>query len=591
MNTILMLQGSLYTILQNWHLFAYLLFIQCVFAALTAWFMSDISIDKESLAILCFLGGILGFTLFSLGIMLLKIKSSPSLSLITIISACLILVMYGRNLYALISVNLAKLGVFFLFIFLLRLIFIRNLLVPPYADSVQHLQIVQDFLNPNQSPQAFYRLSFDLGHYYHFSFHALAAFLSGVTSTSPAQTILFLGQYFQALAILAVYPIARILMKDSLSAWAVMIVAGLILSIPAYASNWGKYPAIASLTGISFGLSLLLIYAKDKSVASRKFWWLISFAIISATCLHSRSLFVLLFSVLALAFYARSKFVFEKLELNDNNDNKTIVIILWAVMLYIFTPALEFPPSPFLYFLEFLFVGLSILAFYSDFILTWILITFLLIMGYSLLLPLPFAFLPTRYTILFDRPFLVIFFYLPASILIWEGLEGGMRFLAKNRFEIWRRWLFAGVLIFGLANAIFVQNHYPSDCCIFVDDNDLFSFHWMKKNISEKALIGISATGKPGNLLPVDGGAWVELFTGLATRKLVLFENIDANNLDWNTDYASIALSLCKEGITHFYVDNLENSFDEYYLIKVGASYEFGLGDVRIYSLDCKVKP
>jgi hypothetical protein len=576
-DTILMLQSSLIAILQNWQLFAYLLILQCAFAALTAWFLSDIPMDRESLSILSFLGGILGLTLFSLVIVLLKIIPSMSLGMITGAAAFLVIIWFRRYLFTLASSDLVRLAIFFLFILLLRMIFIQGLLVPPYVDSVQHLQIVQDFLHPDRPPQAFYRLSPDLGHYYHFGFHAIAALLSGATSTTPEQTIMLLGQYFQTLAILAVYPLARILAKDAISAWSVMIIAGLILSIPAYASNWGKYPAIASLTGISFGISLFLIYTKNKPLPSKKFWWLVSLATVSTICLHSRSFFVLLLSLLAIVLYTRSNFIFEKLEINDNNENKTLVVLLLTTMLQVFTLALKFQTSLLLYFLEFVFWGLSILAFYSDFMLVWTLITFVLVMGLSLLLPMPFSFLPIRYSMLFDRPFLVVFFYLPASFLIWKGLEGGLRLLAKNKFELWRRWLFTSVLAFGLVNAIFIQNHHPSNCCVFMDDNDLFSFQWMKENIPEDMLVGIAATGKPGNLLPADGGAWIELFTGIPTRKL-----------DSSADFINTNWKLCVDNVTYLYVDSLGNSFDEYNLKESGAEYRFGLGNVRIYQLNCE---
>ncbi len=546
--------------------------------------------EKDTLAILSFLGGILGFTLFSLSIAFLKIKPSPSLGIVAAFFSFLLLVQFRQYLYVPPSYNLIGISLFFLFILLLRLIFIQELLVPPYADSIQHLQIVYDFLNPDRPPQAFFRLSADLGRYYHFGFHALAAWLSGVTTTPPEQTILILGQYFQALATLAVYPLVRNLSKDALSAWAVMIIAGLILSIPAYTSNWGKYPAIASLTGISFGLSLLLAYAKNKTIPSKKFFLLNGLVIFSATCIHSRSLLVFFLAFLIMFLYLRSGFLIEKIKTNDSYQSRIVVIVLWVVMLLTYILKLNFPTINFYYFFIFLFLTLTILAFSLDFMRVWLLLTFVFAMGINLFIPIPFSLLPTRYTLLFDRPFLIIFFYLPASVIIWLGLEEGIRLLAKDKFEIWRSQLFVFVLIIGLINAVFIQNHHPSSCCIFMDDVDLFSFHWMKENIPKSALVGIAATGKTGNLLPADGGAWVEWFTGIPTRKLNLFDSV-IHDIAGNIDFTSEGLKLCKEGFTHFYVDNLENSFDEYFLVSVGARYQFGLGNVRIYHLECDILP
>ncbi|MBK7317918.1 hypothetical protein [Candidatus Villigracilis affinis] len=589
MNTILMLQGSITNILQNWNFFLSLWIIQGAFTVLTLWLMSDALLDKDVISVLSFLGGILGFTLFSLVITIGRIKPSPALGIAITVIALLILIWQRHQFRSLMTFNLAGLIIFFLFILLLRLIFIRDLLVPAYSDSVLHLQIVRDLLNPEQAPQAFYRLSSDPRHYYHVGFHSLAAFLSGGTSTSAEQTILLLGQYFQSLAIIAVFPLTRILTKNSLSAWAVMSIAGLILTIPAYASNWGKYPSIASLTGIIFGLTLFIAYCDNKAVLSKKLYFLTFLAVLSATSLHSRSLFVFLLAIPAIFLYSKSSAILEKLEIKENNtENKMMIIVLWAIMLHVLVLALKFPDSQYQYFPSFLFLILTIFSFYSNFALTWIVISFFLTMGLSILIPLPLSFLPVRYSSLFDRPFLIVFFYLPASFLIWQGIEGGLRLVAKNTFESWRQRLFTIVFFICLSNAIFIQNHQPSDCCIFMDDNDLFSFHWMKNNIPEDALIGIAATGKTGSLQPADGGAWVELFTGISTRKIKLFNDITNHNISWNIDFASEGLRLCKEGVDYFYVDGLQNSFDEYTLVKIGSKYEFGLGNIKIYHLECK---
>ncbi len=574
MNILVMLQGSLATILQNWHLFIYLLIVQFAFAALTAWMMSDIRMDRESLSILAFQGGVLGLTLFSLSMVLLKIKPSPTLGIATVFFAILILFRLGRHLQGL---SPAKIFLFFFFILLLRLIFIQDLLVPPYADSVTHLQIVQDFLQPNSPPQAFFRPSPDLERYYHFGFHSLAAWLSGVTTTPPEQTILILGQYFQALAILAIYPLARSLSEDSLSSWAMMIIAGLILNIPSYTSNWGKYPAISSLTGITFGISLFLIYARNRSILSNRFFWLIGVAILSAACLHSRSLLFLLMAGPAIFLSTKSNSFIGGLYFKDDKiENKTLVIMIWSILLHILTITLRFPSTPTLYFFEFLFWILTIVALFHDFGLVWTVTTFFLLIGLSTLLPIQTPLLPVRFAMIFDRQFLILLFYLPASLIIWKGLEGGFSPLFKNSLFAWRRWLFACLIAVGLINSIFFQNHRPSDCCVFMNDDDLFSFHWIEENIPQDAIIGIAATGKPGNLLPADGGAWLEQLTVMSTRKL-----------EASMDFNFQTQKLCSDGITYFYVDSLENSFDEYSLKESGAIYQFGLGDVRLYHLEC----
>jgi hypothetical protein len=372
------------------------------------------------------LGGILGVTLFSLCVVLLKIKPSPLLGMAVVVAALMGIVWHRRRL----SISLPMPGIilFFFFILLLRLIFIQDLLVPPYADSVTHLQIVQDFMSPELPPQAFYHLAMDSEHTYHFGFHAIGAWLSGSTSTDPSQTILMLGQYFQALAVLATYPLAYVISKNTISAWTVMIIAGLLLPTPSYASNWGKYPAIASMVGIAFVLALFLTYLKNRSGFPKKVWWVIGMGMLSTACLHSRSILVFCLVTLVIHLYFCSYFFRNKLIIKEQTNEyiETMALVLSIFLLVFISMVLEFEFS---FWLFLFFLTLSVLAFYGDFVLSSILTITVLIMGISYYIPMQWLALPTRFSTLFDRPFLIILFYLPASLLIWRGIEGGIRLL------------------------------------------------------------------------------------------------------------------------------------------------------------------
>jgi hypothetical protein len=223
-----------------------------------------------------------------------------------------------------------------------------------------------------------------------------------------------------------------------------------------------------------------------------------------------------------------------------------------------------------------LFLVLSMFAFMADpaFASALTILIFFMWAGHGLSLQwIPVS---ARFVTLFDRPFLVIVFYIPATLFMWCGLEGGIRLSLDEKYGYLQRWLSVGVLILGLINTLFIQNHHPSDCCVFLNDDDLFSFEWMKQHLPEDALVGIAATGEPGNYLPADGGAWIEHFTGIATRRL-----------DSSKGFINETATLCAEGISYFYLDGLENSFDEYNLWEAGGIYQFGMGDVKIYHLNC----
>lgn len=568
------MQASFLIILQNWPLFLYLLTMQFAFAVLISSILAKIIVDKDLAAVVSFLGGILGVTLFSLCLAVFKIKPSLVLGMAVYFFALIVIIWRREQINF--SASFLRIIAFFFFTLLLRLIFVQNLLVPSYADSVTHLQIVRDLMRPEDPPQAFFYLSFDAGHYYHFGFHALSAWLSGITLTDPIHVILILGQYFQTLAVLAIYPLVMVLSRSSVSAWTVMCIIGLFLPTPSYASNWGKYPAIASMVGIIFVLTLWLVQMRFKPSPSVKFRWLTGLAIFSTACIHSRSIFAL--ATVALSFYLCTKMeLLRRKKMTSGHDmsgDETLAfsLIVATMISIIFVWEIGFSIWIFLALILFF-----VFALYLDFSMAAFIAVLIIVASIGYFVPTEWLPLSARFDTIFDRPFLIIFFSLPASMLIWLGLEGAVTiiFTEVNRLLL-QRWLLAGTIIFGMINAFFLQNHHPSECCVFLNDDDLFSFAWMQNNIPNNAIVGIAASGEPGNYLPIDGGAWIEYLTGIPTRRL-----------ESKIDFYFEAENLCKEGVTYVYLDNMENSFDEYGLVEIGSDYRFGLGDVRIYQLPC----
>lgn len=573
LNLLISFQDELHSILNIGCLFAVLLVGQVSFGILAGWILKSILKDPETLATLAFLGGLLGFGLFFLALTWLKLPPKPGMAAPIFLVALTILFMGRNQLKAWLSIELVWLVLFFGLILWLRLLFVQDLLVPPYADSVQHVAIVRDMLNPGQPPQAFYRVASDLNRYYHFGFHALAAWLGGVSGLDPVQTILLLGQYFQALVILGLYPLARIALENRLTAWLVMGSGGLLLPLPAYASNWGKYPAIASLVGVCFVLSLLFIYLKTSSPGKtlpRKLHWLMSISILAAFFLHSRTviLFLMMF-LLGLAFY-RAETRQAGLGLLFKNENIANPKIIFAIALSILSVmtvlALDLPFHPL--FGVFL-LGALLISFYTNFILT-------LFLASCWILAAAFAIAPMDiepFFSLLDRPYVAIFLYIPVSFFIGMALR---QLLKINQQLTWRKFGFFIVSLFAIFFALFLQDHRPDICCVFVTDDDLFSFEWIRQNIPAGAVIAISATGQPGNFLPADGGAWIEPITSVPTRRI-----------RFDTDFFLETEQLCQNGLEYVYVDALANSFDAYILFEAGAKQVLGFGSVSIYQLDC----
>ena len=569
-NSLQMLEIGFSSICKYWVILTCLLAFQCAFSIAIAELLSNAALEKDILSSLSFLGGILLLALACLALAWLKIKPIPEFLIPWLLVSFLILVWKWKRLRAMSSPTLGWLALFFLFILGVRLIFIHGLIVPPYADSVLHTQIVQDMLNPDHPARAFYRISLDLSRYYHFGFHALAAWLSGLSKTNPAQTILVLGQYFQAMAILGLYPLARIVFGKSLPAWLVMITGGLFLPIPAYTSNWGKYPAIASLSGMLFVLAVGFIYQENRKLRLQwKFWLLAGLTVIAAIFLHSRSAIIfILAGVFFLLFNNGSVKRLLSSVARKRIAGGIVAIILAGLFIFAFVKA----GLPFHSTLFFVFLAVMVLfAFWGNYDYTLIIVLFTLLAAAFSLFPVGIS---SRVQSVLDRPFFIIFCYIPISFLITIG-----PYRVLSIFPAWRRVGLSLLILMGLLNTVFLQNQHPANWSVFVDGNDLSSFQWMKLNLPADAVVGIAAmpSGNGEGSMPADGGAWLESFTGSSTHYL-----------PFDTDFLSQSSNICQSGVTYTYVDGLDYSFDANNLLEAGAHQVFRLGNVSIYQLDCK---
>jgi hypothetical protein len=552
--------------------FVYLLLVQAGFSLLVWFVLRPLRLEHDVGFSLSYSGGILLFSLFGLGMAWVKVQPSLWLGAFVLGVALLVLAFYAPALRHSLTWRSLSLPFFFVFMLGLRLPFIHNLLVPPYADSVQHVLIVQDMLQPDQPPQAFYTLSLNLQTYYHFGFHALAAWLSGSTNTTPAETILILGQYFQALAVIAVYPLAHKIFKSTFAAWGVIILVGLFFAMPAHASNWGKYPAIASLVGISFCLGLFAVLQQAPQPGAKGPILLFWLGALATFFLHSRTLpvFLLVFLIFKSLSFLKIAWPAPGHLTEEMGMAAFAVAGLLILMLFLIYDDL---PLPFCFLIVFGFIA----AFYFDFKTALGLTLFPLLIILLGGLPLFASFLPARFGSLIDAPYQALLLFLPASLLIWLAVEGLLHFFGQQDIYINPRVVLSVLLFAGCINALYFQDQRPSACCIFLDDDDLFSFEWMKRNLPVPTVVGIAATGDPGNYLPADGGAWLEPMTGIPTRKLA-----------YNTDFPATTAALCTSGVKYLYLDALDNSFDEFEVAQSGAQYIFGFETIRIYALGCE---
>jgi len=130
-------------------------------------------------------------------------------------------------------------------VFGVRFWVIRDLDLPMWGDSYQHTMIAQ-LLVDNGGLFSSWQPYSDLTSFtYHFGFHSLVAVFHWATGLSLAQSVLWTGQILNGLAVLALYPLATRIGKNRWAGIAAVLVAGLLVPMPMFYVNWGRYTQLA----------------------------------------------------------------------------------------------------------------------------------------------------------------------------------------------------------------------------------------------------------------------------------------------------------------------------------------------------------
>jgi hypothetical protein len=153
-----------------------------------------------------------------------------------------------------------------------RLLAIRGLTVPSWGDSVQHAVMAQLMVDNGGLFESWLPYAPYQGLTVHFGFAAVVAAWQWVAGLPAAEATLVAGQAVNAVAILALYPLAVRLAKGNL--WAgvgALLVAGLLSPMPAFYVNWGRYAQLTGQAILPLALWLLWpVAAADQS--PRRVW-------------------------------------------------------------------------------------------------------------------------------------------------------------------------------------------------------------------------------------------------------------------------------------------------------------------------------
>ncbi|NLG27434.1 MAG: hypothetical protein GX557_05955 [Chloroflexi bacterium] len=128
-----------------------------------------------------------------------------------------------------------------------RVLQVRDLVVPPWVDSVHHTVVTQVIAEQGQVPGTAEPYLQLIDYHYHFGFQANAAVLVALSGLDAPGAVLALGQVLNAASALMVYVLCVGLTKRRWAGAIAALAAGLVSNMPAYYLSWGRY---TQLTGM-----------------------------------------------------------------------------------------------------------------------------------------------------------------------------------------------------------------------------------------------------------------------------------------------------------------------------------------------------
>ncbi len=395
-------------------------------------------------------------------------------------------------------------GILFSALLLIRLAFLKHILLPSYSDSPIHYQIIEGLLSPGTVPAFRYSLNNIFSNYYHFGFHSLAAWMVSVSGISISDAISLLGQFFLILAPVSVSFFVFALTDHGEGAFFSGLLAALGWHMPAFAVNWGKFPALAALSTFPALLGYLYLLKREEKLSGKQFF--LSFLVLLGMAfLHTRIIIVFLLAV-------SSYFVSSKFDLDV--EIGALKSIFYAALFFIVLFPLLQPLQYFYAQLPILIVFVILLPFAFKTYLKDTVTVFLFVVGLWIVGVLPNVF---KMPELLNKEFFEMALYIPLSIIAGMGFVGILKSLSGHVvFLKFVAFLFVAVVLLSFSQQGAI---YPDPCCDYYQQSDALAFEFLQKNLPENSLVLISAVKNSKVNSGTDAGIWISPLLNLPTNK------------------------------------------------------------------------
>jgi hypothetical protein len=549
------------------------------------------SLDSASLSSAGVGGGLLLAVLAGWPIVALpKSALAPTITALVCIAGLVTLILWWRMCEWPLRVQSSSLGLLCALgiLILIHLADVADLSIPLHTDSMEHFLIVGDLLSGDTPGLAFHQVGEILTRYYHYGFHIFQAWVMSLAQASGPTALLVTGQILQATAAITLYFPVYVATRDPSAAAAAVIVAGFGWTMPGYATNWGKYPAILGLAVFPFLAGTTLLALVTHRARARRLLLLLAVAVPAAVIVHTRLLAVFAAFVAALgialaswpSMLDRIGPVRRLLPLLPTlavpfavlcGRGEALSALRDAIAPYceghgVVTSlaVIALLPSAFRHYRTQTWAGLGLLSF----------LLVLRIISFDAPAPWP----------LLDGPMVKMTLYLPLSLLGGLGVSAVPRDLPRRATPFIARQLrlpwAAPVVLVAIAWTIAPPQSGPPDWAMLARADDTRAALWASATMPSDSLVLIPSY--PSNLpypAAIDGGGWLPALAHLSTVRWPA---------DVSLSTAEASVALCDLGVSHVYVGGTAQSFvrEELDLAPVMYSPVFTTPGVAIYALE-----
>lgn len=471
-------------------------------------------------------------------------------------------------------------GIFAIFL-VLRLGFIEGLILPPFSDSVAHYEKLGSLLSLSHVKPFSFGTLFP---YYHRGFHGIAAWVDAITGNTSPLTMSVTAQFFLGWLPAAVYYMLLAFTDRDISASVFgASLAGLGWIMPAYAADFGKYPALVAICLLP--LVLGVFHLTNQSNASTRWEWWLYIAIASGALIWIHSRLAGFLACLYLIYYA-GRLIQGRLP----NDKFVTVALVFTSLTFFWMMVLDHDgtntPS-FRFYLDAssmtTILAISLVPFalrkYTTWVFYWSLAIVLLIVATSVALPSWLYHYPLT---LMDQLFFDLLLFLPLTVLAALGMSAlGKLLPAKGHFYTDVRLFLVLVVV---VNGAFIQAWAPLGSANYVSQDDMRAFSWIANDTQPNSELVIAALPKTGNYSRAsDSGAWISVLTGRPTVKVPF-------GFQWGSPESlrDLCTTITGHAAAFVYVAHMESSFN---ILSCNAST--GLTPVlcypktKVFALDC----